>query len=542
MREKWLICLPLLLFLMLFCSCDDGIKKGSASLHLGPGRQAYGDALVDGSIGEPSTLIPLLASDSASHDVAGLIYNGLVRYDKDLKLEGDLAKSWDVSPDGLTITFHLRHGVKWHDGQGFTSHDVLYTYQVTIDPKTPTAYADAFKQVQKAEAPDPYTFRITYARPFAPALESWGMSILPAHLLEGKDITKSELSRRPVGTGPYIFKEWVAGQKITLQENPDYYEGRPYIGSYIYRIIPDNSTMYMELKAGGVDMMGISPVQYQRQTDTPDFKERFNKYRYPASAFTYLGYNLRHPLFSDRRVRQAITSAINKDEIVQGVLLGMGQIAHGPYKPGTWAYNPHVKDFDYNPDLARKLLFEAGWREKNSAGILLKNGKPFQFTILTNQGNDQRLKTAVIIQHRLKSIGIDVRIRVIEWASFLTQFIDKGNFEAVMLGWTISPDPDLFDVWHSSKTGPKELNFIGYKNPEVDRLLEDGRSTFDLGKRRRCYFRLQEILAADQPYTFLYVPDALPVVSARFRGIEPAPAGITYNFIKWYVPKEEQLY
>jgi peptide/nickel transport system substrate-binding protein len=541
MREKWVACLPLLLLLVLLCACDDS-KKGSTTLHLGPGKPAYGDAMVVGSIGEPSTLIPLLASDSASLDVAGLVYNGLVRYDKDLKLEGELAKSWDVSPDGLTITFHLRHGVKWHDGQEFTSHDVLYTYHVTIDPKTPTAYADAFKQVQKAEAPDPYTFRITYAKPFAPALDSWGMSILPSHLLEGKDITKSELARRPVGTGPYIFKEWIAGQKITLAENPDYYEGRSHIGRYIYRIIPDNSTMFMELKAGGVDMMGISPVQYQRQTDTSEYKKRFNKYRYPASAFTYLGYNLRHPLFSDRRVRQAITSAINKDEIVQGVLLGMGQVAHGPYKPGTWAYNNHIKDFDYNPDRARNLLAEAGWREKNSDGILVKNGKPFQFTILTNQGNDQRLKTAVIIQHRLKAIGIDVRIRVIEWASFLTQFIDKGNFEAVMLGWTISPDPDLFDIWHSSKTGPKELNFIGYKNPEVDSLLVEGRTTFDMGKRRRCYFRLQEILAEDQPYTFLYVPDALPVVSARFRGIMPAPAGIMYNFIKWYVPKEEQMY
>lgn len=540
MRGKWLVCLALLLPSLLF-ACDGG-KKGVTPRHSGPGKPAFGDAIVVGSIGEPSTLIPLLASDSASHDVAGLIFNGLVRYDKELKLEGELAENWDISPDGLTITFHLRRGVKWHDGREFTSHDVLYTYLVTIDPKTPTAYADAFKQVQRAEAPDPYTFRVTYAKPFAPALESWGMSILPAHLLEGKDITKSELARHPVGTGPYIFREWIAGQKITLEDNPDYYEGRPYIGHYIYRIIPDSSTMYMELKAGGIDMMGISPVQYQRQTDTPEFRARFNKYRYPASAFTYLGFNLRHPLFADRRVRQAITSAINKDEIVHGVLLGMGQVAHGPYKPGTWAYNPQIKDFDYNPRRALSLLAEAGWREKNGNGILVKDGKPFQFTILTNQGNDQRLKTAVIIQHRLKTIGIDVRIRVIEWASFLIQFIDKGNFEAVMLGWTISPDPDQFDIWHSSKTGPRELNFIGYKNPEVDRLLEEGRSTFDMGKRRRCYYRFQEILAEDQPYTFLYVPDALPVVSARFRGIEPAPAGIMYNFIRWYAPKEEQKY
>ncbi|MGA2150987.1 MAG: ABC transporter substrate-binding protein, partial [Geobacteraceae bacterium] len=233
MKAKWLVCLALLL-LSFLTACDGG-KKETVLRHSGPGKPAYGDAIVIGSIGEPSTLIPLLASDSASHDVAGLIFNGLVRYDKELKLEGELAENWDVSPDGLTITFHLRHGVKWHDGRAFTSHDVLYTYLVTIDPKTPTAYADAFKQVQRAEAPDPYTFRVTYAKPFAPALESWGMSILPAHLLEGKDITKSDLARHPIGTGPYIFREWIAGQKITLEDNPDYYEGRPYIGRYIYR-------------------------------------------------------------------------------------------------------------------------------------------------------------------------------------------------------------------------------------------------------------------------------------------------------------------
>jgi peptide/nickel transport system substrate-binding protein len=507
-----------------------------------PGVPAYGDAIVLGSIGEPSTLLPLLASDSASRDVAGQIYNGLVRYDKNLKLEGDLARSWDVSGDGLTITFHLRKGVKWHDGHPFTSHDVLYTYRVTIDPKTPTAYAENFKQVKSAEAPDPYTFRVTYAKPFAPALESWGESVLPAHLLEGKDITGSDLARNPVGTGPYRFKEWIAGQKLVLESNHDYFEGRPYIDRYIYRIIPDNSTMYMELKAGGLDMMGLTPVQYQRQTVNREFLSRFNKYRYPASAYTYMGYNLRHPLFRDKRVRQAITAAISKDEIVQGVLLGMGQAAHGPYKPGAWAWNPHVKEPGYDPERSGALLAEAGWREKAADGILVKDGKPFRFTILTNQGNDQRLKTAQIIQRRLRVVGIDVKIRVIEWASFLAHFIDKGNFEAIILGWTIGQDPDLFDVWHSSKTGPKELNFIGFRNSEVDRLIEEGRGTFDLEQRRRCYYRIQDILAEEQPYTFLYVPDALPVVSARFRGIEPAPAGITHNFIKWYAPKGEQLY
>jgi peptide/nickel transport system substrate-binding protein len=418
---------------------------------------------------------------------------------------------------------------------------VLYTYRVIIDPKTPTPYSESFKQVASLETPDPYTVIVHYAKPYAPALESWATAVLPAHLLEGNDITRSPLARKPVGTGPYRFKEWVAGQRIVLEANRDYFEGQPYISRYVYRIIPDSSTIYMELKAGAIDQMGLTPVQYARQTNDEQFRQRFNKYRYPSNAYLYLGYNNRHPLFKDRRVRVALSSAINKDELVHGVLFGMGQKSHGPIVPGRWAYNPDVKDVPFDPDRSRKLLAEAGWKPGRD-GILQKDGKPLRFTILTNHGNQQRLMTAQILQQRLKVIGVDVRIRVVEWAAFLKEFIDKGNFEAVLLAWGTGQDPDMFDVWHSSKTKPGELNFIGFSNQEVDRLLEVGRSTFDIEKRKKAYFRIQEILAEEQPYTFLYVPDALPVVSARIRGVEPAPAGIGHNQIRWYVPESEQLY
>jgi len=534
-----------LIFLGALCAltaCSPPDQKNAPAPAAGFSTPVSGDAIVEGTIGEASTLIPVLATDSASHAVAGQIYNGLIKYDKNLVIVGDLAESFDVSPDGLTITFHLRHGVKWHDGAPFTSRDVLYTHRVIIDPKTPTAYAEDFKQVKNITAPDDHTIRVTYAAPFAPALASWGTNILPAHLLEGKDITKSPLARHPVGTGPYKFKEWIAGQKIVLEFNPDYFEGRPYIDRYIYRIIPDTSTMYMEMKAGAIDLMSLTPVQYARQTTSGQFTSRFNKFRYPSSGYLYMGYNLRHPLFKDKRIRQAMTAAINKEELIHGVLFGMGQKAHGPIVPGRWAYNPGVRDIPYDPQHAADLLAQAGWREKNSAGILVKEGKPFQFTILTNQGNQQRLLSAQIIQQRLGFIGIDVKIRIVEWATFLKEYIDKGNFEVVMLAWNISQDPDMYDVWHSSKTNPGELNFIGFKNAEVDRLLVEGRSTFDIEKRKKAYFRIQEILADEQPYTFLYVPDALPVVSARIRGVEPAPAGIGHNQIKWYVPKNEQVY
>ncbi|MDD5713256.1 MAG: peptide-binding protein, partial [Smithellaceae bacterium] len=501
---------------------------------------AYGDIMVEGSLGDASNLIPILSSDATSHEIAGQVFNGLVKYDKDINVVGDLAESWDISPDGLQITFHLRKGVRWQDGWPFTAEDCLYTYQVTIDPKTPTAYAGDFLKVKKAEVLDPYTFRVTYAKPFAPALMSWGSAILPKHLLAGHDIATSPLGRHPIGTGPYKFKEWVTGQKIVLSSNPDYFEGRPYIDGYIMRIIPDMATMFLELRARGIDRMGLTPLQYERQTETGFFRKNFHKYRYLSFSYTYLGYNLRNPLFTDKRVRQAIAYAVNREEIIQGVLLGLGRPATGPYKPGTWANNPNVKRYPYDPAMARRLLAEAGWRDTNGDGVLEKDGRPFSFEVITNQGNEVRQKCAEIIQRRLAEVGINVKIRVLEWAAFVNDFINKRKFDATILGWTIPMDPDIYDVWHSSKTGPEELNFVSYKNPEVDMLLEKGRSTFDLKERKAMYDRIQEILAEDQPYLFLYVPDALPIIDARFRGVQPAPIGIDYNFIKWYVPKAEQ--
>jgi peptide/nickel transport system substrate-binding protein len=532
-----------LLFLpLIFAAACDKAPSVDRPQELGAGQKAYGDIMVRGDIGDASNLIPLLASDSPSHNIAGLVYNGLVKYDKDMKIIGDLAESWEVSTNGLVITFHLRKGVKWHDGQPFTVADVLYTYQVTVDPKTPTAYAGDFLKVKKVSVLDAYTFRVTYDKPFAPALISWGNSILPRHLLFGKDITKSPLSRHPIGTGPYKFKEWVAGQKIVLISNPDYFEGRPYIDGFITRIIPDMATMFLELRAQGISMMDLTPLQYTRQTENNLFKENFKKYRYLGFKYVYLGYNLKNPLFTDKRVRQAISHAINKEEIISGVLLGLGKAATGPYKPGSWAYNGNVKIYNYNPQKARQLLADAGWMDTKGTGILEKDGKPFVFEIVTNQGNDTRQKCAEIIQRQLKDVGITVKIRILEWSSFVTDFINKRRFDAVILGWSVSLDPDAYDVWHSSKTAPEELNFMSYNNPKADEMLEKGRSTFNQKLRKEYYDRFQEILAEDQPYTFLYVPEDLIIISSRFRGIEPAPVGLDYNFIKWYVPQGEQKF
>ncbi len=504
------------------------------------GEPAYGDALIEGNIGEPTILVSMLAGDNASHEVAGMMFNGLVKYDTDLSVIGDLAESWDISKDGLVITFHLRKGVRWTDGVEFTAEDVKFGFDTITDKKTPTAYSEDFLQVKKAEVIDPYTFRVTYEKPFAPALTSWGgLVILPKHLLEDKDITKTDFGRNPVGLGPYKLTKWVTGQELLLDSNHDYFEGRPYIDRFIYRIIPDQATMFLELQTGGVDKMGLTPIQYTKQTESYFFRNNFQKFRYPQFVYTYMGFNLKHPFFNDKRVRQAIAYAIDKSEIVDVVLFGLGSPATGPYVPNTWPYNPNVKGYKFDPEKAKQLLKEAGW-VPNSKGIMEKDGRPFEFTIRTNMGNTLRMNTATIIQWRLAKIGINVKIEAIEWSTFVNEFIDKRRFEAVILGWSIGLDPDQYDIWYSGKTKEKEFNFVGYSNPEVDALLEKGRRTYDLAKRKKAYNRIQEILADELPYIFLYVPDATQIVHARFKGIKPSPIGIEYNLPKWYVPKQLQ--
>lgn len=494
------------------------------------------NTFVESSIGDARRLNPIIANDASSGAVNDQIFNGLVKYDKNIKLIGDLAERWEVTNSGKTVTFYLRKGVLWHDGVEFTADDCLFTFQRLMDPKVVTPYSSSYMDVLKAETGGKYVFRVTYKEPFSPALESWAMGMIPKHLLDGKDINTDAFNRKPVGTGPYKFKEWAAGQKIVLEANDAYFEGRPKIDLFIFRIIPDSATMFQELLSGGVDMMGLNPLQYLRKSETPRIRNNYRKFRYPANAFTYMGYNLSSHMFSDVRVRQALSYAIDRQSIIDGILIGIGRPCTGPFAHVSWAYNPDAMSYNHDQEKAKRMLAEAGWKDVNNDGILEKDGKPFRFTVMTNQGNNERIRTAEIIQQNLKAVGIAVNIRVMEWQAFLEQ-IDNHTFDAIILGWSMSRDPDLYDIWHSSKTKKGEYNFIGYKNAEVDRLLVEGRRIFDVEQRKKIYYRIHAILAEEQPYAFLYVPDSTPIVHKRFKGIEPAPLGIFYNFREWRVPQ-----
>ncbi|PYM18389.1 MAG: peptide-binding protein [Candidatus Rokuibacteriota bacterium] len=508
---------------------------------------AYGDTRIEASIGNVSSLIPNVTSDAASHEVGDFMYNGLVTLGRDLEVTGDLAKSWTFSKDCLTLDFKLEQGVRWHDGQPFTADDVVFTWETTMNAKTPSPYKSDFLDVDRVEARGPHEVRISYKRPYAKALLSWAVPMLPRHLLErwvrdGKLREAPQNWTAPIGTGPYRFKEMKSGEKVVVVANPDYFKGRPPISRIVYRIIPSQATIFLELKAKGVDVAALTALQYKRQTEYPAFEKAYNKYRYAGAGYTYFGFNLKDKRFADRRVRRAFAHAINKQELLDGVVLGLGRRATGPFRPGTWADNPEVKGVPYDPKRAQALLAEAGWRERNADGLLVKDGVPFTFELLTNQGNDERKKIAEIIQASLREVGVGVDIRVLEWAALLKEHIKKRNFDSIVLGWGTGADPDQYVVWHSSQSGPDDLNHISYANPEVDALLEAGRSSCVQAERVRYYHRLHQVLADDQPLVFLYWRDALPVVSSRIYGIQPGPAGIKWNFNDWFVPKYLQRY
>jgi len=524
----------------------DAAIKTETSRQEGFSRLGKRDIYVEAMLGDASYLNPILATDSASGAVNALVYNGLVKYDKNLILVGDLAEKWEVKDGGRTIIFHLRKNVRWHDGKPFTARDVIFTYKKLTDPGTKTPYASDYLLIKSIEAADPFTVVVRYKKPFAPALESWGIGIIPEHIYsDGQpDINSHPANRSPVGTGPFRFAGWITDEKIILEANDDYFEGPPGIGRVIFRIVPDQSVQFLELRNQSIDSMSLTPDQWNAYDV---FFRKYNKFRYPAFQYTYLGFNLaRHP-FDDARIRRAIAYAIDKSQIINGVLLDIGRPATGPYPPQSWAYNHEVSDYEYDPKKARQILEEAGWGDSDGDGILDKkssDGKKinFEFTILTNQGNKVRQMTAEIIQSQLKKAGIKTNVRIIEWSSFIHQFIDKKNFDAVILGWSLSRDPDQYSIWHSSEAREGGYNFVSYKNPEVDKLLDMGRETFDFASRQKIYRRIHRIIHQDAPYIFLYYPDSLSVVHKRFKGPEIAPAGIGWNFREWYVPPSEIKY
>ena len=499
-----------------------------------------GSTLISAMAAEPSSLIFMIAGESASAEIASNLFNSLLTYNAQLDIKGELANSWEVSNQQKTITFKLKPNLKWADGKPLTSADVLFTWQLVTDENTRSPYASDFQLVTKAEAPDALTFIVTYNQAYAPALDSWSsLHILPKHLLEGQDIRTTNFARNPIGSHYYELSQWKHGENIKLSRNPYSVLGQANIEQLITRIIPDNSAQFLELMADNIDSMGLDPIKYSRIIPTrPRLQNNLNLYKALGNSYTYLGFNLKHKPFNDIRVRKAINYAIDKQEIIDGVFLGLGINIASPYKPGTRWSNPALKPASFNPSKAKALLKEAGFVDANGDGILERDGKPFAFEIITNQ-NKEREKSAVIIQRRLKEIGIDVKIRAIEWASFISRFINTGEFDVVILGWGLGLDPDQYSIWHSSQQSPGQFNFLGYNNATVDKLLEQGRTELNPDKRQTIYHAFAKQLLADSPIVYLSAGYGLTAIHKRVQGIAnpTPPAGVGYDSQKWFIPK-----
>ena len=578
----WLLLL-LLAVGMMAAGCASSDDAGDVSSSDTP---TIGGRFVCATSGDPSNFSPILYSDTTSGLISDLVYEPLLSYNDKMALVNKLAESYEVSDDGLEWTFHLRQDVRFHDGEELTSEDVKFTYEAFLHPLYQGSRASNFvdlrgaqeyrdrlaelkgeylnedgefasdaakesyqaealvefenwRQTSKAiEATDDYTVVFRLEQQYVSFLNNMTYGIIPAHQFNGNLADAGSMNHpygteNPIGAGRFKFVKWETGDYIEVERNPDYWtEGdEPYIGSFVVKILDDMNAITLALEAGEIDYGIIEPSEFERFSNL----EHVKVYEFEDMGYTFMAYNQNNPLFQDKLVRQAITHAIDRQGIVDQILHGHGSVAHTHGAKIRWDYNPDVPIFEHDPAKAAGLLAEAGWADSDNDGWLDKDGQTFEFVLSTNQGNNQRIDSTVIIQQQLKEVGIKVEPRSVEWSTFVSDLLSQ-NYEASILGWALSPDPDSTSIWHT-EGGP--LNFTGFANERVDELLEQGRITADQENRAQIYQEMQKILAEEQPYTFLFFKNRLIGISKRIHGpVAPCAVDNYYQIEKWFIPED----
>lgn len=477
----------------------------------------------------PSRLNPLLATDSSSMTITDYLFNGLLKYDKDANIVGDLAYKYEIQSP-TKIVFFLRKNVLWHDGKPFTSKDVVFTFKLlkmAMDgnaKRISTPHSTDFRRVDSVKALDDYKVEVTYKTPYFKALEIWMMGMLPEHLLKDVDnYMTAKFNKKPVGTGPYKLKRLELSKSIILEANENYYEHKPYIDTIVYSIVPDATTNFYLLQKAEIDLNGLSPLQLVKKVDTA-FLQKYQIIEQISKGYTYLGFNFRRKLFQDSRVREAITLGVDKKELVDILFFKHGQACHGPFLPGSFAYNKNFELNSYNPKKAKQLLKEAGFTK----------AKPLEFELVTNTGNSIRLAAAQVIQYQLEKIGVKVKLRVMEWQAFLNTKVFAKDFDAVLLGWGLTLTPDAYSIWHSDGRDKKGgFNFISYKNSEVDKLIIKAQMTTSRPKIAKMYQEIFKLIVEDNPYVFLYIPNSITAVNKKISPIIKSIVGLEHNQIDW---------
>jgi peptide/nickel transport system substrate-binding protein len=513
------------------------------------GDEADPEARIDRHVaGDLGSTNPIMISTSAEFDVLGLTGFGLFSFGRDLEpfASAETVKSWQTSADGLFDKVVLRDDLVWSDGTPITAHDVAFTYRLIMDPRVPVpAVRSGTDQMRSVHAYDDRTLVFFHREPLATNVWNINFPVLPRHVYEQtweadptlKDSPEHvKLEEQPVCGGPYEIVSRKRGQEIVLRrrENWSTVSGkqvreRPYFAGIRFRIIEDPNTSLLALKAGEIDEMMLQPEQWTTQTTGGDFAERNTRVTAPEWVSFHFGWNIGTPFFADRRVRRAMGYAFDHQRMLDQLCYGLYTPCTGPFPPEAWmASKRKGEPFRQDLDTAEALLDEAGWVDHDNDGVRDKeiDGRlvPFEFSMLVSQ-QPHRVKICTLLKENLEQIGVRMNVRPLE-ATVIQQLTQERKFQAYFGGWGSGTDPDSSENIWATNAG---RNFVGYSNPEVDRLFVEGRRELDRGKRAEKYGRIQDILQDDQPYTWLYWRNAFYGFSKDLRGYVFSPRG-PYNY------------
>ena len=524
--------LLLLLGLAFFAACSDSAQKQNA---------ANDNTVVIGMTGDFDSFNELnAASSEALQAIQYLLFMSLTTLDENLQFAPQLAESWEFAPGDTLLTFHLRRDVFWTDGVPTTAHDVVFTYQLAIDTTIAYPAASRFDQTSRVEARDDYTVRFHFKQAYADALFDTQIPILPKHILEKiprAEIQTSAFNRKPIGNGPFQLVEWQANQRAVFAANARYALGRPKLERIVFQIIPEESVLLAQLLAGDIDFApALEPASYQRIAAGDSSTSTMRAVRYPGRNYSFIAWNLARPRFT-RRVRQALTLALDQQEIINTLLEGCAQPALGPLLPLAWAYDKTLRPHAVDLVRAKQLLAEEGWSELDREGFLMKNGRRLEFTIKTNADNQLRRDAAVMVQAQLQKIGVRVQVEALEWNLLLQQVFEQKDFDALLSAWdadfAVNPAP----LWHSHAI-EEGYNIVSYRNAKVDSLLDAARVLVDRRKAEPLWHEFQQIIIADCPYTFLFVPEKLAAFTPRLQNVKLDARSFLANVTQWQVARE----
>lgn len=526
----------------------DSFMAAAGEAHPTPDDPRYGGTVVMGGIGELADGMNAAVSSDyyATQHQQFVNLMTLIDYDENLEPRPYLAKSWDVADDNTWVTFHLRDDVFWHDGVQTDAHDVAFTYEVVTNPLTAfpnAAFWDHYvKGSDGVEVIDDFTVRI-HMEPHAEFLDPFRtLGILPEHLLA--DVPPEELKQHPYGTqcpvgnGPFVFYSHAAQDRWVFEANPDFPEalgGRPFLDRYIYRVIPEQTTLLTELLTQNLDVyVGVAPDQAQRVIDDPNTE----LIEFPSRQYVFVGWNARRSQLADPRVRRALTMGTDRESIVDAILEGYGTVAQSSVPPFHWAFaEDRIHTIEYDPEGARALLEEAGWVDRDGDGIRENaDGVELSISVKYNSGNQVRQDIAEIMQSQLADIGVAIQPQVVEWATLLQQINtpELRDFDGVVMGWVVEFKLDDMDLFHSARID-QPFAWSGTNNPRIDRLLEELSRTVDREEARDLWVEYQNVLIDEQPYTFFYFPSRLIGVSTRLENFEMDPRGVWLDIKDWNI-------